>query len=66
MSNNTQNQYSVVVPVYNEEESVEPLFSEIHKALSPLDGDFEVVFVDDCSSDKTPSILAGLKREISE
>ena len=44
---------SVVVPVYNEELSVQPLYEAITKALSKLNLDYEILFVDDGSSDNT-------------
>ena len=50
---------SVVVPVYNEEENVPILIEEIAGALSQKD--FEIVFVDDASTDKTVSVLKELK-----
>jgi glycosyltransferase involved in cell wall biosynthesis len=42
---------SVVVPVYNEEENVLTLQTEISRALSGMD--YEIVFVDDGSIDRT-------------
>ena len=42
---------SVVVPVYNEERSVELLYDEVASALDPLERAWEVVFVDDGSTD---------------
>lgn len=44
---------SVVIPVYNEEENVEPLIGEIEVALSALGKSYEVVVVDDGSRDGT-------------
>lgn len=44
---------SIVVPVYNEEESLEELLRLIDGALQPLDRSYEVVFVDDGSTDST-------------
>jgi glycosyltransferase involved in cell wall biosynthesis len=44
---------SVVVPVYNEEESVEPLYNKITDALRPLSLNYEIVLVDDGSKDAT-------------
>lgn len=52
-------EYSIVIPVYNEEESLNPLFEEIQKAMQSLDGVYEVIFVDDCSDDQTPAIIKG-------
>jgi glycosyltransferase involved in cell wall biosynthesis len=51
---------SVVVPVYNEERSVEFLFDEIASALDPLGRAWEVVFVDDGSSDGSFGALTRL------
>jgi len=48
---------SVVVPVYNEAENVEPLLERIHLALTSYPWPWEVVLVDDGSSDATPSEL---------
>ena len=42
---------SVISPVYNEEESVALLYEAVNKALSPLDLNWELVLVDDGSSD---------------
>ena len=42
---------SVVVPVFNEERSVELLFDEVRATLEPLEREWEVVFVDDGSAD---------------
>jgi glycosyltransferase involved in cell wall biosynthesis len=44
---------SVVVPVYNEEENVEALCKALHDSLSGLDRSYEVVLVDDGSTDAT-------------
>ncbi|MGC8728839.1 MAG: glycosyltransferase family 2 protein, partial [Elusimicrobiales bacterium] len=40
---------SVIVPVYDEEENINPLYEEITRQLN----DFELVFVDDGSKDKS-------------
>jgi len=44
---------SVVVPAYNEEENILPLAEEIVAALSALPGGFELILVDDASTDTT-------------
>jgi len=51
---------SVVVPVHNEEESVEPLYDELRAALTPLGRPWEAVFVDDGSTDGSLPALTRL------
>jgi len=53
---------SVVVPVKNEQDNVEPLVREISAALSGF-AEFEIVYVNDGSTDGTPQVLQGLKTE---
>ncbi|MDQ2702230.1 MAG: glycosyltransferase family 2 protein [Pseudomonadota bacterium] len=56
---------SVVVPVHNEEGNVAPLVAEIVAALRGR-LEFEIVLVDDCSSDATLARLQALKAEVPE
>ena len=44
---------SVVVPMFNEEENVAPLCAEVRAALAALEGGWELVIVDDASTDGT-------------
>jgi len=48
---------SIIVPVYNEEESVLPLYRKIRQACERLGKPYEIVFVDDGSSDRTFEVL---------
>src|SRR5437763_15912592 len=57
-----ETRYSVVVPVYNEEESLLELGRRLAAALDELDGRSEVLLVDDGSTDATPALLAELER----
>jgi len=47
------NLVSVVVPMYNEEESVRPLYERLRPVMDAGPWPFEVVFVDDGSADRT-------------
>ena len=53
---------SIVVPLYNEEDSLRPLYEAITRAVVPLGISFEIVFVDDGSRDATVSIADELAR----
>lgn len=55
-------QLSVVVPLFNEEENVEPMLEELFGVLGGLDVSSEVICIDDGSSDTTFDLL----RRISE
>ena len=50
---------SVVVPVYNEAENAPQLAAEIDAALSGRA--YEMIFVNDASTDETATVLTGLK-----
>ncbi len=54
---------SVVVPFYNEEDSIRPLHRAVVAALEPLQVSFEMVFVDDGSKDETFARAVELARE---
>ncbi len=54
---------SLVIPVYNEEENVPVLAAELHATLDPLGLDYEVVWVDDGSTDQSGEILRRLLAE---
>jgi glycosyltransferase involved in cell wall biosynthesis len=54
---------SIVIPVYNEEESVQPLYWSAHKACDSLGRTYEVIFVDDGSQDGTFGILEKIHRQ---
>src|SRR6185436_635864 len=54
---------SLVIPVYNEEENLPVLHGEIREAMAGIDRPWEVIYVDDGSTDRSPAVLAGLARE---
>lgn len=58
----TQKPYlSIVVPVYNEEDNVKPLYEKIRTACEEVGKSFEVLFVDDGSHDNTFEVLSELR-----
>lgn len=58
MKDNNRNKVSIVFPCYNEEGNIELLYNQVKLLLS--DYDVEYLFVDDCSTDKTLSIIESL------
>jgi dolichol-phosphate mannosyltransferase len=57
---------SIVVPVFNEQENIRPLVTEIRQAIAPRVQSFEIVYVDDASTDGTADELARMRREVPE
>ncbi|GMB00855.1 glycosyltransferase family 2 protein [Pelosinus sp. IPA-1] len=56
---------SIVVPVYNEEENIEFFYQEVCKHMESLPYKFELLFVDDGSSDATPLLLEKISQQDS-
>ncbi len=54
---------SLVIPIYNEEESLPLLFDAIHNALDSLSRTWEVILVDDGSRDKSLDVLRDLAKK---
>ncbi|MCH8748736.1 glycosyltransferase family 2 protein [Patescibacteria group bacterium] len=52
--------YSVVVPAHNEEESIRPLYQAVRGVMEGLDGQWELLFINDGSQDKTGEIIEGI------
>ena len=57
---------SIVVPVYNEEENVRPLFEKIQAVCETIGDTYEVLFVDDGSSDATFAVLSELSKRVPQ
>ena len=60
--NNPSNQfaYSVVIPVFNEEGSLEPLYKRLTDVMRGMGKPYEIIFIDDGSSDSSFQVLKGL------
>ncbi len=54
--------FSLIVPVYNEEESLVPFFEVLKKELALLKMAHEIIFVDDGSSDSSLDLLQQLEK----
>ncbi len=48
---------SVVIPLYNEEENIQLLYDRLKRSLDPMGQEYEILFVDDGSADRTLPLL---------
>lgn len=53
---------SIIIPVYNEEKNIEPLYEELNRVLNLLEKAYEVIFIDDGSTDKSFEILYKIQK----
>lgn len=53
-------QLSIIIPLFNEEESLEELNEAIEKVVSKMDIDYEVIYIDDGSTDNSWNIITNL------
>jgi len=51
---------SIILPAFNEEENLEPLYHEIKKTLDDLGSSYEIIFINDGSADGSLAILKRL------
>jgi glycosyltransferase involved in cell wall biosynthesis len=51
---------SIVIPVHNEEPSILPLYDRLTRVLESVKRPFEIIFVDDASTDRSFDLLANL------
>ncbi len=57
---------SIVVPIYNEEESLPFLVNQLLEVLHPMEETFELVLVNDGSSDKSAEVIRKLSDDVPE
>lgn len=56
---------SIIIPAYNEAESINHVLPALHEVLDPADINFEVIFIDDGSSDSTYHQITELSKTAS-
>lgn len=61
--NQSRPNLSIVVPLYNEVENAQPLYDAIHQAVAGLGRTFEIILVDDGSTDDTMSELLRIQKQ---
>ena len=55
--------YSLILPVYNEEENIKSLYRRISQVMEKLKNNYELIFINDGSSDSTPHLLTQHHKE---
>ncbi|MBN2141095.1 MAG: glycosyltransferase family 2 protein [Desulfovibrionaceae bacterium] len=58
--------FSLVIPVYNEQGNLQTLFTEIKAAMDPLARPWEALFIDDGSLDQSLEVIRDICREHKE
>lgn len=53
---------SIVIPLYNEEDNVEVLHERLREVLDDLGTEYEIIYVDDGSNDRTLSLLEDIQK----
>ena len=49
--------YSIIIPVYNDEKALYDTYKRLKYIIAPASDNYELIFVDDNSSDRSPDIL---------
>lgn len=65
-SDSRQPEFSVIVPVYNSQESLAELTQGIVQTFEKLNRSFQLIFVDDRSTDASWKVLQDLKKEYAD
>jgi glycosyltransferase involved in cell wall biosynthesis len=53
--------FSIVVPCYNEQEALPELFDRLEAVMAEMKSDYEYIFVDDGSTDRTIAVLRAFR-----
>ena len=51
---------SVIIPIYNEENNIQPLYASLQSVLPSLGKPYEIIFIDDGSKDRSHQVLESL------
>jgi len=54
---------SIILPVYNEEENLDEMNAEIKGVVENMDVEYEIIYIDDGSTDRSFEILSALREE---
>lgn len=54
---------SIVVPLYNEEENIMPLYNALRSTMDATGNNYEIIFVDDGSTDRTFEVIRELREK---
>ncbi|MBO1053816.1 MAG: glycosyltransferase family 2 protein [Dolichospermum sp. UKL201] len=52
--------YSLIIPIYNEEENINEMYRRLHHVMEQLDGDVELILIDDGSRDRSLKMMREL------
>ncbi len=65
-SENCEIEISIVIPVFNEQENMDALSSRVLNTMDKYGHSYELIFVDDGSSDETPKMLRNIFKKRSD
>lgn len=57
--------FSIVIPIYNEEKSILPLYSSLKSVMARLNQSYEILFVNDGSTDRSLEVLKNINSDKS-
>lgn len=63
---NIEIEYSIVIPVFNEEENIELLTNEVVSVMETITDKYEIIFVDDGSTDNSFNVIKQIKQRFEK
>ncbi len=55
--------YSIIIPVYNSQDTIEELYKQLSDFFTSIKSEFDVIFVDDFSTDSSWTIIENIQQE---